>query len=49
MLSKACMPLTLLLLAASARAQVPVPNARQLDFMDLELTQFMCVRRIRWG
>jgi alpha-L-fucosidase len=26
---------------AAASPQVPVPNARQLDFMDLELTQFM--------
>ena len=26
---------------SGANAQVPVPNARQLDFMELELTQFM--------
>jgi len=29
------------LLAVGVNAQVPVPNARQLDFMELELTQFM--------
>ena len=28
-------------LPSVANAQVPVPNARQLDFMELELTQFM--------
>ena len=33
---------SMLLLAVGAQAQVPVPNARQLEFMDLELTQFMC-------
>ena len=30
-----------LLAAAGVNAQVPLPNARQLDFMELELTQFM--------
>ena len=40
--SLSTMALALLATTSAALAQVPRPNPRQLDFMDPELTQFMC-------